>query len=236
MTSLLTDPAEIAKAKALCEKATKEPWERIAKFGLIHPAWAGYPEIAQEAERNKHPTAFAVLCWPTEEPTADSPEVEFRGGIDDEDFIAAARTLLPRALATIEAQATELNKRKGDPVTRLHNLAENMEGVTDAYTKEEFHALDAEIAKLRAKLKAQAPKWRDIESAPKDGTILLLFLSESAVMTIVIGHWSATDGDPQSDDWYQNDGTSGSFAIDVPVTHWMPLPAPPSPRRSGGQP
>lgn len=69
--------------------------------------------------------------------------------------------------------------------------------------------------------------WRTMESAPRDGTTLLLFLPDSRAQNIVMGYWSATDEMPEDDAWYQCKGVDGGFEIDVPVTHWMPLPPAP---------
>ena len=73
--------------------------------------------------------------------------------------------------------------------------------------------------------------WQSIDSAPRDGSIVLLFLPESRAQDgVVMGYWSATDEAPEDDAWYMCDGLDGGTMIDVEVTHWRPLPAPPDPK------
>lgn len=73
-------------------------------------------------------------------------------------------------------------------------------------------------------------EWQPIETAPKDGTQILLFwpyiTQEGGVTT---GHWyRAGEGVP--DRWYSP--IVNGYA--TPPTHWMPLPSPPSPEDSRG--
>lgn len=67
-------------------------------------------------------------------------------------------------------------------------------------------------------------KWQPIETAPKDGSCLLLWLPDSATDTIVFGHWDSDFGGC----WYERHGSESAFPIDVEVTHWQPLPEPPA--------
>ena len=80
--------------------------------------------------------------------------------------------------------------------------------------------------------------WMPIDSAPKDGTAILLFLPGDAYTLcgltdgIVIGHWSAADlpadaPEHEDDDWYQIE-QDDAHPIDIPPTHWMSLPDPPT--------
>lgn len=84
--------------------------------------------------------------------------------------------------------------------------------------------------------------WQTIETAPKDGSEILLYREDCGV---ILGRWIScsdfvSDGDPsaefcQSDeeweepDWFGADFVSG-FRItnDGLPTHWMPLPSPPA--------
>jgi hypothetical protein len=71
-------------------------------------------------------------------------------------------------------------------------------------------------------------EWKPIETAPKDGTAVLLYFSNSPHQ-IWIGAW-VRHSDP-SYPFVWRDPT-GSILVrewkdDVPPTHWMPLPEPP---------
>lgn len=65
-----------------------------------------------------------------------------------------------------------------------------------------------------------AAQWLPIETAPKDATDLLLWNGVA-----VTGYWSKSYGG------YWRLVEAGSHAednsVDEPITHWMPLPAPP---------
>lgn len=70
-----------------------------------------------------------------------------------------------------------------------------------------------------------APQWQGIESAPRDGTRMILakFVGhpahETALWWAVAGHWS--------DKWQNwNDGVE-PCGLAGP-THWMPIPTPPA--------
>lgn len=60
--------------------------------------------------------------------------------------------------------------------------------------------------------------WQPIESAPKDGTRVLLVVTMrdfSGISHIHVGSWSRNNGEWRWPVMYQ-------------PTHWMPLPAPPT--------
>lgn len=62
-------------------------------------------------------------------------------------------------------------------------------------------------------------KWQPIETAPKDGTRVLLggtFYGDA---------WEMMTGFYQDGIGLKTDGAAGDWI----VTHWMPLPAPPTP-------
>lgn len=75
--------------------------------------------------------------------------------------------------------------------------------------------------------------WQPIETAPKDGTEVLL--SEKYCNTPVVAYW-ANYGVGRGGKWhacFEHYTTSGCDSIvDILcqelITHWMPLPAPPS--------
>jgi len=69
-------------------------------------------------------------------------------------------------------------------------------------------------------------EWKDISTAPKDGTrILAPNLMERSV---TIGVWTELYGGC----WY--DLTVGHLNGYWKPTHWMPLPPPPAPKGEGG--
>lgn len=67
-------------------------------------------------------------------------------------------------------------------------------------------------------------EWQDIETAPKDGTRILIVVSGSYVME---ASWHS--------DWYGDDTISGFMGANldeeygsfVQASHWQPLPPPP---------
>lgn len=69
--------------------------------------------------------------------------------------------------------------------------------------------------------------WRPIESAPKDGTWVLLSCDHGQY---VAGWLTEGDGDTVNfSGWYVEDNKHGPYALrGAAPTHWMPLPAEPS--------
>ncbi len=67
--------------------------------------------------------------------------------------------------------------------------------------------------------------WQPIETAPKDGTPVLLLYDQEAIQ----GHWSETDthGGEWKPIWLSVHGCGCCGSDDKPPTHWMPLPEPP---------
>lgn len=66
-------------------------------------------------------------------------------------------------------------------------------------------------------------EWQPIATAPRDTTVLL-YLPDSEIRPIVMGHRHGRL-------WYEEAGADSAFPIDVPVTHWQPLPPPPETTR-----
>lgn len=72
-------------------------------------------------------------------------------------------------------------------------------------------------------------EWKTIESAPKDGTIILLYENNKDGMElgccgVGVGFWMYQD--PWKGEEYWADAYSMDLLMDNP-THWMPLPQPP---------
>ena len=62
--------------------------------------------------------------------------------------------------------------------------------------------------------------WQPIETAPKDGTVVLL----AGCRKPVAAAWL----EDEIDYWHVDDNKRGPFALRGPgPTHWMPFPAPP---------
>ena len=83
-------------------------------------------------------------------------------------------------------------------------------------------------------------KWMPIESAPKDGTEVLVWDQRCALGPLAM-HYTSREylqreyGDPDYMEagWYLSYSYPDGFA-EVPMepTHWMPLPLPPAPQES----
>ena len=78
------------------------------------------------------------------------------------------------------------------------------------------------IEVARAALSAVNPyEWRDIATAPKDGSFILTFAGDMAVQ-VTVGNWVENDADISVTD------IAGTWRDDgAEPTHWMPLPPAP---------
>lgn len=81
-----------------------------------------------------------------------------------------------------------------------------------------FAPLAQEVERLRGE------GWQPIETAPKDGTTILI-AHERAVFD---GYWSEP-----GNGWVDGDEALSGDLITYLVTHWRPLPAPPTAIRAG---
>jgi hypothetical protein len=72
-----------------------------------------------------------------------------------------------------------------------------------------------------------APDWQDISTAPRDGTVVILF----AAGVVCVGRYDGPSdgaviaGTPSQYEWF--DLSEMRSLHNSGVTHWMPLPAPP---------
>ena len=74
----------------------------------------------------------------------------------------------------------------------------------------------------RLKADAERIEWQPIETAPKDGTDILVMTGE----TMHVVRWINIHGD--FDYWAVDDNKHGPFTLRGKApTHWMPLPEPP---------
>lgn len=114
-------------------------------------------------------------------------------------------------LAQAERAIAFVEEFHGDPRCALNCL--NSEALVD------------EVKRLRARLaEAKTPTWQPMETAPLDGTAVLL--TEEDEGEPVTGAYVDFNGEPPSDyhsGWF--DRISGEHEIHP--THWMPLPSPP---------
>jgi hypothetical protein len=69
----------------------------------------------------------------------------------------------------------------------------------------------------------RASQWQPIETAPKDGTEILLGHSEA----VFSGWWSKNTDEGEG--WTSGQTNIYEDYVAYPATHWMPLPAPPLP-------
>ena len=92
----------------------------------------------------------------------------------------------------------------------IHWMHDNEEGVSAPLGE---YVLHSDYAALLA-----ATTWRPIETAPKDGTEVLL----NCDGYFQIGSWCYDESEPARTVW-----ACGSFMLHGP-THWMPIPKPPS--------
>lgn len=82
-------------------------------------------------------------------------------------------------------------------------------------------------------------EWRDIASAPRDGTPLLLYCHggididpfyrpKGMSSDIVVGLWEVDADCPDGGRWSSDVGDIGEqLSPPINPTHWMPLPSPP---------
>jgi len=72
-------------------------------------------------------------------------------------------------------------------------------------------------------------QWEPIETAPKDGTAILVLVygSKNAVVRFIDGYWSVYHLETESRfmNWLR--GPKDWLVLSKEPTHWMPLPEPP---------
>jgi hypothetical protein len=75
----------------------------------------------------------------------------------------------------------------------------------------------------------QGEGWQPIETAPKDGTrVLISRMDRYADLMYMYVAWCRRKS------WIILESAKGTrYSVDTPPTHWMPLPAPPIHRSTG---
>lgn len=103
---------------------------------------------------------------------------------------------------------------------------------TEAQAQREAKGCGNTIQPLYASLSRGEPEgWRDIVSAPKDGTRVLLWSSTSG--GVWWGYWAVHGANWQPTDTGEDGWTSGAvnssaeLVVYIDPTHWMPLPKSP---------
>lgn len=70
-------------------------------------------------------------------------------------------------------------------------------------------------------------EWRPIETAPKDGTPVLLYVKEYSSTVTIEGWWQGGLDGNWACVWLDVHGCGCCSGSDPNPTHWMPLPPPP---------
>ena len=68
--------------------------------------------------------------------------------------------------------------------------------------------------------------WQPIETAPRDGSKVLLWLPDPRTLDpVIIGRWSFDSWWTHDDRWMNDHSDESEF--DIAPTYWQPLPEPP---------
>ena len=125
-------------------------------------------------------------------------------------------------LFTLDAAAAELRTQHARITALESQLAQR------------FDAADVATASARGfrdgVAKDQQAMWRHIETAPKDGSYLLLWEQYSDAP--FVGYWSGGSWSVSHEHVDAEGGWDGANVVDalsMPITHWMPLPPAPGP-------
>lgn len=107
--------------------------------------------------------------------------------------------------------------------------------VAQSVAKEHAADLREALSRLQSLSYQLTGGWRDIESAPKDGTRVLLAEPIEGGFEMSVGWWRPYINDSSDAGWM--DGTVQSWAYEentiLHPTHWQPLPSPPPPLPGG---
>ena len=100
-----------------------------------------------------------------------------------------------------------------DVKARLNHLSHCAAGISSR--KHKGWLMDAVQIAEEANARADAATWQPIETAPKDGTYVLLYEPRDDDHAIEVGFY-------ECETWYGMD-----HIYSIYPTHWMPLPKPP---------
>lgn len=163
------------------------------------------------------------------EPRSGEPNKSARPDLTDREAVAE----IERRLAELLASVRDLIDELPDPVVEAHaRSVERVIAALEALSRDELDALSAPSPDNPAGSGA----WRPIETAPKDGTEVDLWLAPLSEDGYPLtpcrlpnahfhcGEWLFWGGDPEI----------GWLSVDHRVTHWMPVPSPPCLDDAGG--
>ena len=162
-----------------------------------------------------------------DEVIADRDLIEGYERCDYADALRVVLDALSAPQAQPDARAVEGLIRDCAKQFRFYEKSHAAKGTPDGDAKAIVNAQFAQRCEDALSAPAADDGWRDISTAPKDGTQIILWCIKPAVQDYdtkgpplaVIGNWS--DGIwnvPFSDDWIEDSG----------FTHWRNLPAPPT--------
>lgn len=143
------------------------------------------------------------------------------------------RNVVDRLVVALEAAAKEAEGLREIAKTRKNKIS------SLRYTKAQQSKQIVDLALM--------VKWQPIETAPKDGTVILLLSIPDEMQRparVAMGHWNP-EGDSWVDEMGRFDGeayelaqtgvwnSGGGWFQPNEVSHWMPLPAIPSSSAAG---
>jgi hypothetical protein len=122
---------------------------------------------------------------------------------------------IPQCGCTVDVIAAELSDITigGKPLSEGHPLIVSI-GEEDGSTRVTLNL----SAGHRVRVRQQPPEWQPIETAPKDGTDVLVWWPDWMAQPIRVANFEV-----RHRCWVTGSGSSAQ-----PPTHWMPLPQPPS--------
>lgn len=118
-------------------------------------------------------------------------------------------------------------------MTEIKALAEKLEGWSDVVRGTGKVALSADLGRAAAALR-DLTEWRDISTAPKDGTLILCFYPDRHGQDrLSLRYWAVGD-------WPSSGRTEGwsdqhRQLRRTDPTHWPPLPSAPNQAKEAGE-
>lgn len=227
-------PVQVAVKKLEWRKYRNGDAETVTPFGEIYTAYVnGYWRITRNGKAGKF--------------------IKATGGDDVEAAKASAQAdYSTRILSALEPSAPDIGKPITAPsaaremaleeaarLVETHayivsNAGPRLEPSKTAKDDQHHATIAAAIRALSSPYHADAGKvdgdrWLPIESAPKDGTIVLLGWNDPDINEIgAVAGWY--ENGPADKCWYDQ------YHEPVTATHWMPLrPLPPAPASEGGE-